>query len=85
MHTPTPSGRAQGGALRVAHSLAITRIVDDQGQTATYTGLDAVSLEYADPSARADGTIVAPSYPPGCKVLLDRLMQLYYYDDQDLA
>ena len=52
----------------------------------TYAGLEAVSLEAADPILDGMGSQVAPYYAPGCKVLLDKLMQLYYYyDDQDLA
>ncbi len=78
--------RLEGGALRIAHSLTITRPNIQTGQNETHKGIDAVSLAKQDAIMDPHtGAEIAPSYPSGAKVLLDRLMELFFLDDQDLA
>ena len=77
---PAIASRLEGGALKVALSLKIDR------QGTTYKGVDALCLE--EQTAQYDphsGQQVTPHYAAGCRVLLDKLLDLYYLDDQDKA
>ena len=78
--------RLEGGALRIAHGLTTSRYDPLDGVTKDYKGLAAISL----PAQLAvydqhTGAVIAPDYGSGIKSLLDKLLELYYLDDQDLA
>ena len=83
---PAIMSRLEGGALRIALGLTIQRPDPNTLVQTTYEGVEAVSLDAQeainDPQT---GAQVSPPYPSGVKVLIAKLTELYYLDDQDLA
>eukprot|EP00959_Pyramimonas_sp_CCMP1952_P461176 9481165-Pyramimonas_sp.AAC.1 len=66
--------------------LTIQRPDPDTRAQMTHEGIEAVSLDAQDAIVDpATGTQIAPPYPSGVKMLIAKLTELYYLDDQDLA
>ncbi len=76
----------EGGAQKVALNIQIVRLEGiPPPQQVSYRGIDAVTLDAADATYDVNGNQITPAYESGCRVPLNRLQQLYYLDDQDLA
>ena len=77
--------RLEGAALKLALTFVVER-PNPAGGTLIYKGADAVSLEAAeaeyDPQT---GAVLVPALPSGAKLLIDRLTEVYFLDEQDMA
>ena len=83
---PAVMSRLEGGALRLALSMSVDRIDENTGQMRTYTGAEAVCL--MDQQAIIDqytGVVIQPEQMSGARLLINKLMETYHLDDQDLA
>ena len=86
---PAILSRLEGGAYRVALNLKIQRLDParnyDQIAPQEFRGLKAVSLPETVNIFDNIGQLMCPAYASGAKVLLQRLHEMYFLDDQDLA
>ena len=83
---PAIMSRLEGGALRVAHALTIQRIDPGTLGPRNFQGIDAVSLPASDAVINpTTGDEIIPAYLAGARVLVNRLLELFFLDDQDLA
>eukprot|EP00959_Pyramimonas_sp_CCMP1952_P352246 7380418-Pyramimonas_sp.AAC.1 len=82
---PAIMSRLEGGALRIASGLTIQRPDPLTLVQTTYEGIEAASLDAQAAINDQAGNSVAPAYPSGVKVLIAKLTELYYLDDQDFA
>ena len=83
---PAIVSRLERGAYKAAMSLRFNRINPQTMVLESYKGINAISLEPTEAVYNPEtGEVVIPAYDSGCNVLLNKLMELYYLDDQDLA
>ena len=77
--------RLEGGAWRAANALTVSRVDPADGQLKEYRGVDAVSLLHQAAILDGNGNELLAEGQAGARLLVDRLLELYYLDDQDLA
>ena len=65
--------------------LTIQRLDPNDGLLKEYRGVDAVSLTEQQVIVDANGIEIIPHSKAGSRVLLEKLLELYFLDDQDLA
>lgn len=82
---PAIVSRLEGEAYKIAMGLQHARKRPTDGIDELFIGLDAVVLPAQPAVLGPTGVEIIPAYPSGCKCLIDKLTQVFGFDDQDEA